>query len=358
MERTARRQGSLRGLLPRSCPARSHHRYRGPGLRPLHRSCRGGGSVSAVREAPLLVSVRGAADIVLLQRHLPGCAIREITALAPADPELASRAEVLVLRSGHQLDAERLAEWPRLRHVIRAGSGLDGIDVPGLAARGVTVHRNPEPAADAVAEWALAALLALARRIPYGHAALLRGQHAKQHCLAPPLSRTRAAIWGAGPVGRACAKALAPHVAEIAFAARRGLPDTTPSRPASELPAWADAHVVALPLTEENRGAFGTAFLGAARERHPLLLCVGRLGTLDLPACLRALADGGLGGLALDPVEEADLPLWPAEDISGPLNLIATPHIGAQRHDVRALLDRWVATTAAGVLAGAARSAS
>ncbi|MEV0694096.1 NAD(P)-dependent oxidoreductase [Streptomyces sp. NPDC050388] len=312
--------------------------------------------MSAVREAPLLVSVRGAADTVLLQRHLPGCAIREITALASADPKLASRAEVLVLRSGHRLDAERLTEWTRLRHVIRAGSGLDGIDVHGLAARGVTVHRNPEPAADAVAEWALAALLALARRIPYGHAALLEGRHAKQHCLAPPLSRMRAAIWGAGPVGRACAKALAPHVAEIAFAARRGLPDGLPSRPGSELPAWADAHVVALPLTEENRDGFGTEFLAAARERCPLLICVGRLGTLDVPACLRALADGQLGGLALDPVEETDLPLWPNKATPGPLNLIATPHIGAQRDDVRFLLDRWVARTVAGVLTGAGRS--
>ncbi|MER6526632.1 NAD(P)-dependent oxidoreductase [Streptomyces sp. NPDC001508] len=312
--------------------------------------------MSTVHEAPLLVSMRGAADTVLLQRHLPGCAIREITALASVDPKLACRAEVLVLRSGHRLGAERLTDWPRLRHVIRAGSGLDGIDVQGLTARGVTVHRNPDPAADAVAEWALAALLALARRIPYGHAALLQGRHAKQDCLAPPLSGMRAAIWGAGPVGRACAKALAPHVAEIAFAARSGLPDTFPARPGSELPVWADAHVVALPLTDENRGRFGTEFLVAARERWPLLICVGRLGTLDVTACLRALADGGLGGLALDPVEEADLPLWSGKAVPGPLNLVATPHIGAQRHDVRALLDRWVATTAADVLAGAGRS--
>ncbi|MCX4573422.1 hypothetical protein OHB41_09545 [Streptomyces sp. NBC_01571] len=147
-----------------------------------------------MREAPLLVSVRGAADTALLRQRLPGCAIREITALATVDPNLAARAEVLVLRSGHRLGTDRLSQWPALRHVIRAGSGLDGIDIDALAARGISVHRNPEPAAGAVAEWALAALLALARRIPYGHAALLQGRHAKQHCLAPPVSRMRLAI--------------------------------------------------------------------------------------------------------------------------------------------------------------------
>ncbi|MEV8128645.1 NAD(P)-dependent oxidoreductase [Streptomyces sp. NPDC085944] len=311
-----------------------------------------------MRQEPLLLSVRGAADTRLLQRHLPGCAIREITAPASAEPELAAQAVVLVLRSGHQLDAERLRQWPNLRHVIRAGSGLDGIDVAHLAARGVIVHRNPEPAADAVAEWTLAALLALARRIPYGHAALLGGQHVKQQCLAPPLSEMRVAVWGAGPVGRSCAKVLAPHVAGLAFAARPTLPDTLPARPGSELSGWADAHVVALPLTDENRGRFGNDFLAAARTKSPLLICVGRLGTLDAGACLRALTDGRLAGLALDPVEKSDLPLWPGADSLGPLNLLVTPHIGAQRNDVRAVLDQWVATTAAAVLAREGRTAT
>lgn len=312
--------------------------------------------MSGISTAPLLVIVPGAADPVVLRRHLPGCAIRVIESLDTADLNLAARAEVLVLRSGHRLNAERLPRWPKLRHVIRAGSGLDGLDVEALAARGVTVHRNPAPAADAVAEWALAALLGLARRIPYGHATLFRGQHTKQQCIAPPISRMRVAIWGAGPVGRACATALAPYVDEIAFAARPSLPDTLPARPGHELPTWADAHVVALPLTGENRRRFGPEFLTTARERRPLLICVGRLGTLDVDACLRALVDDQLGGLALDPIEQADLPLWPADAAPGPLNLLATPHIGAQRHDVREALDRWVAATAAGALTSTGRT--
>ncbi|MFB7108686.1 NAD(P)-dependent oxidoreductase [Streptomyces sp. NPDC056291] len=300
--------------------------------------------------APLLVSVRGAADTELLQKHLPGCMVREIDGLASADSRLAARAEVLVLRSGQLLDASRLSAWPSLRHVIRTGSGLDGIDVGALTRRGVTVHRNPDAAADAVAEWALAALLCLARRIPYGHAALMAGQHTKPQCLAMPVSRMRLAIWGAGPVGRACATVLAPHVAEIAFAARPSLPGALPARPGDDLQAWADAHLVALPLTAENRGRFDTVFLGGVRARRPLLICVGRLGTLDVEACLRALADGQLAGLAIDPVEPADLPLWPDSNPPGPLNLLATPHIGAQRHDVRGVLDAWAAQVAAGVL--------
>ncbi|NUK32265.1 hydroxyacid dehydrogenase [Streptomyces lunaelactis] len=294
---------------------------------------------------PVVVAIHGSCSPDLLREHLPGAEIYTVADLGALAEVVAQEAEVLVLRSGQILDAPRLKAWPALRHVIRAGSGLDGIDTTALAARGIAMHRNPHPAANAVAEWALAALLSLARRIPYGQAALTAGQHTKRACLTPPVAAMRLAIWGAGPVGRSCARVLGPHVAEIAYAARASLPDSFPSQPAQELLAWADAHLVALPLTEETRGQFGAGFLAAARTRRPLLICVGRLATLDLDACLTALARGDLSGLALDPIEQSDLPLL-AHD-SPPLNLLATPHIGAQRTDVRARLDAWVATTAA-----------
>ncbi|MEU9623321.1 NAD(P)-dependent oxidoreductase [Streptomyces sp. NPDC048155] len=305
---------------------------------------------------PLMVSVHGAANMTLLRERLPGCTVREVAGLDASDAALAGRAEVLVLRSGQQLDAARLEQWPRLRHVIRAGSGLDGIDREALTARGIDLHRNPHPAAGAVAEWALAALLSLARRIPYGHAALTAGQHRKQECLGPPVSAMRLAIWGAGPVGRACGDLLGPYVAEVAYAAWPSLPEHLPSKPPEALPAWADAHVVALPLTRDTWHTVGPRFLSTARPRRPLLICVGRLATLDRRACLTALVRGHLGGLAIDPVEATDLPLWPDDLPPEPVNLLATPHIGAQRLDVRARLDEWVAQTAARALKSTERS--
>ncbi|WP_131770260.1 NAD(P)-dependent oxidoreductase [Candidatus Protofrankia californiensis] len=297
---------------------------------------------------PAIVAVRGSADLNLLGKAVPGAAVHEIHTLEEADPEQARTADVLVLRSGVRLGAAQLPDWPALRHVIRAGSGLDGIDTSALAARGIALHRNTGPAAYAVAEWALVALLSLARRIPYGQAALAAGEHAKTACLTEPVSRMRLAIWGAGPVGRACGRLLRPHVRELAYAARPSVPAHLPQRPADTLPAWADSHLVALPLGPQTMRLFGGGFLSAARHRSPLLICVGRLGTLDLPACLEALACGDLSGLALDPIDQDDLALLPTG--GPPLNLLATPHIGAQRTDVRSALDAWVASTAHRVL--------
>ncbi|MFF4531639.1 NAD(P)-dependent oxidoreductase [Streptomyces sp. NPDC001407] len=289
-----------------------------------------------------IVVIRGAADIPLIAGRLPGAEVHESPTLDATDPHLAGTADVLVLRSGQRLDAARLARWPALRHVIRAGSGLDGIDTTALQEQGVSVHRNPHSSAGAVAEWALAAFLALARRIPYGHAALAHGEHTKTACLAPPPSTLRLAIWGGGPIGHACAGALAPYVADITYAARASLPAHYRQLPPGELTGWADVHLVALPLNGQTHGMFGPAFLDAVRPRRPHLICVGRMDTLDVPACLRALAADELAGLAIDPIDAHDPPLPTG---GRPMNLLLTPHIGAQRTDVRTVLDSWVADT-------------
>ncbi|MHA7956288.1 NAD(P)-dependent oxidoreductase [Streptomyces sp. L500] len=286
---------------------------------------------------------RGAADTVQLARALPAHSVREFTALREVPADDAKRAEVIVLRSGVRLERAELGTLPSLRHVIRAGSGLDGIDAGLLAERGISMHRNPGASAPAVGEWCLAALLSLARRIPLGAQGIARGEHLKAACMSVPVSAINVALWGAGPVGRACADALAPHVAHTLFAARPSIGPELVQAPAGDLPAWGDAHVVAVPHTAANTAMFGADFLRASAARKPLLIVVGRLATVDIAACLHALDAGLLSGLAVDPVEAFETRRFPSGP--KPVNLLVTPHIGAQRSDVRERLDAWVTET-------------
>ncbi|MFJ5071760.1 NAD(P)-dependent oxidoreductase [Kitasatospora sp. NPDC088556] len=301
--------------------------------------------------APTILVAKGAGDPNALVRALSRYDVYEVAGLDELGGA-ARRAELIVIRSGIRLDVDRLAAMPKLRHVIRAGSGLDGIDTAVLAARGIGLYRYPEASAPAVAEWCLAALLALARRIPLGAHGLALGCHLKTACLGTPVVSMRVAVWGAGPIGRAAAAVTERFGAEVAFAARPSITDGLRQMPAAELPGWADAHIVALPATAENIGAFGTGFLRSAAGRRPLLVVAGRLATIDASACLEALADGGLTGLAVDPIEAADAHLFKSGPT--PLNLLATPHIGAQRADIRAALDAWVTQTASALLRGEA----
>ncbi|MFJ3901498.1 NAD(P)-dependent oxidoreductase [Streptomyces sp. NPDC090025] len=280
--------------------------------------------------------LRGAADASAIRRALPDVLVHELPNLDSPPP---ADTAVLVLRSGIRVGERELDALPRLRHVVRAGSGIDHIDVNALRHRGITLHRNAEAGAGAVGEWVLAAALALARRIPLGQHALLLGQHEKQACMGASLGTLAAGIWGAGPVGLAADWALAPFVGRTAFAAWPSNPPGLRELSATALMEQSQVHVIALPLRPTTEQLIGEDFLARVAPQRPLLICAGRLETLDVAACLRALADGRLSGLALDPVEREHLPLLAGSPT--PLNLLATPHIGAQRSDVRSALDRW-----------------
>ncbi|MDX2294410.1 MULTISPECIES: NAD(P)-dependent oxidoreductase [Streptomyces] len=280
--------------------------------------------------------LRGAADADAIRRALPDVPVHEAPDLyAPLPVDTT----VLVLRSGVRLGEWELDAFPRLRHVVRTGSGIDHIDVRALRRRGIMLHRNAEAGADAVGEWVLAATLALARRIPLGQHSLLLGRHEKQACMGTPLGTLTAGIWGAGPVGLAADWALAPYLGRTAFAAWPSNPPGLRELPPAALMEQSQVHVIALPLRPTTEQLIGEDFLARVAPQRPLLICAGRLETLDVAACLQALADGRLSGLALDPVEREHLPLLTGS--TTPLNLLASPHIGAQRSDVRGALDRW-----------------
>lgn len=292
---------------------------------------------------PTVVMIEGAGDPTLIQASAPASRVHIAPDMDSIPDEVGVDAEVIVLRSGVYLTAAVLDRFPRLAAVLRAGSGTDNIDLTELDRRGIQFLRNPGVSADAVAEWVLAASLALARRIPLGQAGIQVGVHLKNACLGRALSTCRVAVWGAGPVGRASGRLLRTMAADLAYAAWPSAPEELPQKPASELATWADVHIIALPPTSVTRQSFGATFLHRAANRRPLLVCAGRLDTLDVAACLAALRDGSISGLAIDPVEVEHFPLFPHEP--QPTNLLITPHLGAQREDIRARLDNWVAST-------------
>ncbi|MFG3225154.1 NAD(P)-dependent oxidoreductase [Kitasatospora sp. NPDC048194] len=282
---------------------------------------------------------KGAADLHQLERSLPGVEFIE-TVDFDSLPDAAHRATFLALRSGARLGGEQLDQLPLLQHVVRVGSGTDNIDVAELARRGITLHRNPHVSAAAVAEWCLVAALSLARRIPLGHNALVQGSHMKDACLGRPLSALDVAMWGAGPVGRSTARLLAPFARRVTFAHWPSNPPELQQLPAHELVEHADVHVMALPLRDGTRGLFNEGFLAGVAARQPLVICAGRIETLDVEAFLRALDAQRIGGLALDAIEAEHVGL--AHTTAGARNLLVTPHIGAQRTDVRQELDAWL----------------
>ena len=86
----------------------------------------------------------------------------QVVRAAPGEPAFESaiaQAAALVVRTYTRVDAGLLARAANLRAVARAGAGLDNIDLPACAARGIQVFNTPGANAAAVAEYVFALIL-------------------------------------------------------------------------------------------------------------------------------------------------------------------------------------------------------
>jgi phosphoglycerate dehydrogenase-like enzyme len=234
-----------------------------------------------------------------------------------------------------------------VRWVHCTGAGVDAWLAPPGLAPDVLLTRTSESFGPAIAEWAVARVLAFQMQLPD----LARAQAERRW--APrdiaPLAGTRALIVGAGDVGTHVARALAALGVRVTGVSRSGrhpgdggatsspAPRATASRPSpvvpfvavhpvAELPALvgcADWIVLALPITPATRGLFSRDLL--AKCRGAVLLNAGRGATLEESALPEALAKGWLRGAALDVFEveplPAESPLWADPRV------IISPHI-------------------------------
>ncbi len=250
------------------------------------------------------------------------------------DDPARDRAEVCVLDArDREAFAELLPGLAALRVVQTLNAGVDWVpqlpdDVTLCNASGV--HDGP------VAEWIIAAILAMNRNLPRyldlqrsgewdhgGNTAHTAGRGCAD------LGEQRVLIVGHGSIGRALEDRLRPFgtaVLGVAAHARDGVAGR------SELPALlphADVVVLLAPATEVTRGMVDGDFL--ARMRPGALLVNAARGTLvDTGALLAALGEGRIRA-ALDCTDPEPLPpghpLWDAPGV------LITPHVaGSSEH--------------------------
>jgi D-3-phosphoglycerate dehydrogenase len=123
-------------------------------------------------------------------------------AKAESLPALAASCAILVVR-GKKVNAETLNASPDLALVLRAGAGVNTIDVKTASGRGVFVSNCPGKNSIAVAELVFALLLSIDRRIADSVAALRAGQWNKnEFSRADGLFGKTLGVIGAGSIGR------------------------------------------------------------------------------------------------------------------------------------------------------------
>ena len=123
--------------------------------------------------------------------------------LTPKVVEAARDADVLWVYGGGKLSAEALPLLPKLRAIIRSGSGTDNIPVGACTAHGVLVVNTPRATVDPVSDHAIALLFSLTRQVPR-HAALTRSGTWDRHAAPTPfeLNGTTLGFVGFGQIPR------------------------------------------------------------------------------------------------------------------------------------------------------------
>jgi D-3-phosphoglycerate dehydrogenase len=254
-----------------------------------------------------------------------------------------------------KITADILGALTRCKVIGRTGLGVDNIDVPAAAARGIAVTYVPDYCIAEVSDHAVAMLLALARKIPFANKLVQSGRWELPPIV--PLRRLEGQVLGLlgfGNIPRAVvAKAKPfgltviahdPYVGKEAFGAL-GVEGVS----FDDLLTRSDFISVHAPLLPATRGALNAAAF-AKMKKGALVVNTARGPLIDEAALVAALDSGQLGGAALDVVETEPLPK--DSKLLGRDNVILTPHTAFYSVEALVELQTKAATDVARVLSG------
>jgi D-3-phosphoglycerate dehydrogenase len=248
-----------------------------------------------------------------------------------------SQAQVLVVRStpvtADMLDAGALSL------IVRAGAGVNTVDVAGASARGIYVSNCPGRNSVAVAELAMALILAVDRRIADNVADLRAGKwNKKEYSKARGLMGQALGLIGFGHIGQEVARRARAFGMHVLVWSRRFATDDAARDTAAEsfdieiLPSaedvvrQSDVISVHLALTKETRGFVNGALLSHVRP-GAYFINTARAEVVDHDALAKAVAEKGLRlGLDVFPNE----PTAATGAFSDPV--IAHPHVYGTHH--------------------------
>ena len=242
-------------------------------------------------------------------------------------------ADVLLATS---TSADEIARAPRLRWIHSSAVGVARLLPPAVVQSDILVTNSRGVHSDAIAEHAIALVLALRRQL-HTSAQRQRDRVWAQVELStvpiPPLSATTMVVVGLGTIGgrvASLAAGLGMRVIGVrkrtALVAPPGVTAVVPVERLADALREADAVVLAIPRTHDNRVLIGTTEF-EMMKRTAVLVNVARGQLVDEAAMIAALTSGRLGGAGLDAFHQEPLP--PDHPLWALPNVLMSPHTAA-----------------------------
>jgi D-3-phosphoglycerate dehydrogenase len=286
-----------------------------------------------------LVTDKLAEEGLAILRAQPGLEVVVNTKLDPAGVRAAlAEADGIVIRSGTTLTADILKDQPRLKVIVRAGVGVDNIDVPTASRQGIVVMNTPGGNTVSTAEHTMALILALSRNVAKANDSLKAGKWDRGKFTGTQLGGKTLGIVGLGRVGLAVAQRARGFDMQVV-----GFDPFLSSERAAELgiesvsrldDLWGRCDYVTLhtPLSAETRNLIGPAAIAKMKPGVRIINCA-RGGLIDEPALAEALTAGKVAGAAID-VFDPEPPPGDHPLVNHP-QVLVTPHLGASTEEAQ-----------------------
>lgn len=217
-------------------------------------------------------------------------------------------AEGLVVSTRLRIDRPLIEKAAKLKWIARLGSGMELIDVPFAESRGIRCIHSPEGNRDAVAEHALAMLLAFTKKILTSSRQVSQGKWLREENRGMELRGKTIGIIGYGNTGSAFAGLLSSFGVDIlAFDKYKSGFGDRQVREAGMEQICRYAHVISfhVPLTDETHHMADDAFFDSLAEK-PFIINTSRGKVIDTSSLMRALENDKIRGAALDVLENED----------------------------------------------------
>ena len=245
--------------------------------------------------------------------------------------EIIPLADVAITRSSTDVDDAFLASATKVTAVVRAGVGVDNVDIPGASKQGIVIMNVPTANTIAAVELTMTHMLSCVRSFPYAHNNLkLDRVWRRQDWYGTELKGKKLGVIGFGNIGSRVAKrAKAFEMDVLAYdpyidSSKATDLDIGYTKNFEDILAC-DIITIHTPKNSETIGMIGKDEIATMKDGVILINCA-RGGLFDEDALLEGLKSGKIAKAGIDVFNKEPATDHPLLDLD---NVTVTPHLGA-----------------------------
>ena len=222
----------------------------------------------------------------------------------------------------------------KLKLIIRAGVGVDNIDVAYAESKGITVRNTPNSSSASVAELAIGHMFSLARFIGISNVTMRNGEWNKKAYKGTEIAGKTLGLIGFGRIAQETAKRALALGMKVIYNTRSGAKDVMPECTFVEekvLLETSDYISLHIPFVKENGPTISKKEFEMMKDGVFIINCA-RGGVVCEADLIEAMNNGKVAGAGIDVFEEE--PTKNNELVNHP-KVSVTPHIGGSTSEAQ-----------------------